>query len=349
MDLEFFNSSSSSSSSESDYEILFSTTNFFFRYNDLEFLEHFRVRRHIANNLTIHFEASPEFNDTIGRHGKIPAYNQILIFLWFAGHQTASFRNVADWFGITISSLFRVVRRLTHFISRMASTIITWPNEEEKQSYFFQIKGFPNVIGAIDGSHIRIDKPSSDPDSYYNRKKYFSIHMQAVCDHRNKIRNIYIGFPGSVHDARVFRRSPLATNLGILCQENVILGDKAYSCLRNLITPFEDNGRLSRQQINFNKTLSSCRYVIEHCFGLLKQKFRQLYHCKLRKIEHIVHFIRAYCVLHNLAIDDKFQIIIENEDEINNGDDLQLDDDNVEGDIPEGTTYKNYLMQRMFP
>lgn len=71
------------------------------------------------------------------------------------------------------------MRRLTHVISRMASTIITWPNEEEKQETrnFFQMKGFSNVIGAIDGSHIRIDKPSSDPDSYYNRKKYFSIHV----------------------------------------------------------------------------------------------------------------------------------------------------------------------------
>lgn len=61
----------------------------------------------------------------------------------------------------------------------MASTVITWPNEQEKQETrdFFQIKGFSNVIGAIDGCHIHIDKPSSDPESYYNRKKIFSIHV----------------------------------------------------------------------------------------------------------------------------------------------------------------------------
>lgn len=61
----------------------------------------------------------------------------------------------------------------------MSNTVITWPNEDEKQETknFFQQKGFYNVIGAIDWSHIRIDKPSSDPDSYYNRKKYFSIHV----------------------------------------------------------------------------------------------------------------------------------------------------------------------------
>lgn len=61
----------------------------------------------------------------------------------------------------------------------MSNRIITWPNEDEKQETknFFQSKGFYNVIGAVDGFHIRLDKTSSDPDSYYNRKKYFSIQV----------------------------------------------------------------------------------------------------------------------------------------------------------------------------
>lgn len=40
---------------------------------------------------------------------------------------------------------------------------------------------------------------------------------------------------------------------------------------------------------------------IEHTFGLLKQRFRQLYYCKLKNIETLCHFIRACCVLHNLS------------------------------------------------
>jgi len=77
---------------------------------------------------------------------------------------------------------------LTQVISHTAGTVITWPNDEERQEIknFFQMKGFSNVIGAIDGSHIRIDKPSSDPDSYYNNnyihvcknlKLYFSVFI----------------------------------------------------------------------------------------------------------------------------------------------------------------------------
>lgn len=41
-------------------------------------------------------------------------------------------------------------------------------------------------------------------------------------------------------------------------------------------------------------------------------------------------------------------MIVENENEINNADDIQLADDNAEKDIPEGITYRNYLMNRTF-
>lgn len=130
--------------------------------------------------------------------------------------------------------------------------------------------------------------------------------MQVVCDHRRKIRDVTVGFPGSVHDSRVFRASPLSTTLQEKCGNNYILGDSGYPCLRHLLTPYKDFGNLTRVQQNYNNKLAATRYVIEHCFGILKQKFRQLYHLKLRGDHDIANFIRAACVLHNLAQDDDF-------------------------------------------
>lgn len=59
------------------------------------------------------------------------------------------------------------------------------------------------VIGAIDGCHFRCKIPVAQHDSYQDRKFQHSISMQAICDANMIITNISVGFPGSVHDARV--------------------------------------------------------------------------------------------------------------------------------------------------
>ncbi|KAJ8944574.1 hypothetical protein NQ314_009445 [Rhamnusium bicolor] len=132
--------------------------------------------------------------------------------------------------------------------------------------------------------------------------------MQAVCDNTRKIRDLYVGYPGTVHDSRVFRNSPLCNSLEEKCGRYYLLGDSGYPLKTKLLTPFKDRGQVTRRQLNCNIKLAKSRYVIEHCFGILKQKFRQLFHIKLRNITLIVHFIRAACVLHNAAIDDEFQL-----------------------------------------
>lgn len=129
-----------------------------------------------------------------------------------------------------------------------------------------------------------------------------------VCDHKRRIRDIFVGYPGSVHDSRVLRSSPLSETLPEKCRNSYILGDSGYPCLKNLLTPFKDNGHLTRRQRNYNYVLSTNRYIIEHCFGIMKQKFRQLYHIKLKNVECIVHFIRACAVLHNVSLNVAFDV-----------------------------------------
>ncbi|KAL1492461.1 hypothetical protein ABEB36_010713 [Hypothenemus hampei] len=145
----------------------------------------------------------------------------------------------------------------------MAPEIIKWPNEEEKKlsEQAFRNKGFPNVFAAIDGTHIKIDKPTNDPDSFINRKGYYSMHMQAVCDSKMRLIDVFIGFPGSVHDSRVFMNSPLGMNLAEKCGNFFLLGDSGYPLRTHLLTPFKDRGNLTRQQLNYNVKLAQNRYM----------------------------------------------------------------------------------------
>lgn len=148
-------------------------------YSDAVFFEHFSVSRHVAEDIADRFANSEQYNYQSEGNGKLNALQHTLIFLWFAGHATASFRDVADRFDITISSLFYVIRRMTYFLSNLAENVIKWPTAEEKIEIeqYFHNNNFPGVIGAIDGSHIKIDKPQNDPDSYLNRKHFFSIQV----------------------------------------------------------------------------------------------------------------------------------------------------------------------------
>lgn len=81
---------------------------------------------------------------------KITAEKHILCFLWFVGHQTSSYRDVADRFGITISALYYIISRVTEFLISIAPNVIKYPTAAEKRetsTYYEETKGFPGIIG----------------------------------------------------------------------------------------------------------------------------------------------------------------------------------------------------------
>lgn len=134
--------------------------------------------------------------------------------------------------------------------------------------------------------------------------------------------------------------SPLSHTLNQNCGGRVILGDSVYPCFRNLLTSYKDNGHLSATDRNYNYKLSHSRILIEHVFRRLKQKFRQLYHLKLRNETLICHFIRACCVLYSLTLnkDVEEEAVEENQPD--------PDEANVENQLVEenvaGQAYRNY-------
>jgi hypothetical protein len=74
---------------------------------------------------------------------------------------------------------------------------------------FREKTGLPNVVGAIDGTHIHLSsKPARGltPMScdFFNRKKFHSVLLQAVCNSERFFWNVCAGQPGGVHDAAQF-------------------------------------------------------------------------------------------------------------------------------------------------
>ena len=63
--------------------------------------------------------------------------------------------------------------------------------------------------GTIDGTHIPIVAPTESRTVNVNRKGFHSVIMQAVVDSNYLFRGVVVGWPRSVHDARVFYSSAI--------------------------------------------------------------------------------------------------------------------------------------------
>lgn len=130
--------------------------------------------------------------------------------------------------------------------------------------------------------------------------------------------------PGRMHDARVFRHSALFGGLtGNILPDNFhLIGDAAYPLLKNLITPFRDNGNLTPAQSRYNVRLSAIRSTIERTFGILKAKFRRLKYLDASDLVLANNIIAACAVLYNFisqheAITIDYEDIIEDEENVN--------------------------------
>ena len=77
-------------------------------------------------------------------------------------------QSTADFAGVHVSTVCRIIKRVSRAIARLYGTFIKFPGTEdeirEKQIEFHRIASFPKVIGAVDGTHIKIQSPGGYND-----------------------------------------------------------------------------------------------------------------------------------------------------------------------------------------
>jgi len=113
--------------------------------------------------------------------------------IWYLSN-TETFRQCSDRFNVTKSSCHRIITKIITFLVRKSGQYIVWPTSQQLhkvQSEFFKLRGINGVVGAIDGSHIKIKRPTSKHHYvYYNRKGDYSLLIQGVCDCNKKFINV---------------------------------------------------------------------------------------------------------------------------------------------------------------
>lgn len=272
---------------------------------------------------------------------------RVAIAVWRLATGNA-YRAVSKVFGVSEGSVGNIVLEFCSVLKFYAHRFIRFPvTVAETENAIASFKEtieceIPQVVGCLDCMHTSIFCPDSDSKvDYYNRKQTYSVNTQAIVGSNLKFLDISTGFPGSMHDARVLRRTNLfarAQNEEILVLPTanisgeevkpLLLADGAYPPLRWLLKPYPHHHNLTREERNFNKRLSASRSSVERAFGLLKVRWR----CLLKPLEHLLEnipdVIIACCVLHNICQDngeeihrndrDLLRIIVNNEGRVAN-------------------------------
>ncbi|XP_063439491.1 putative nuclease HARBI1 [Mytilus trossulus] len=315
------------------------------RFNDRDFKSHFRLSKTTCEVLLMKIHETTTSLPQPGR--QIDIEKRLLMFLWYIGNME-SFRSMADRFDVSKGTLHVSVKYISNvLVTKIMPLVISWPTGVRLQKIadgFSETSRLEGTIGAIDGTHIEIKCPSKHKQAYFNRKKYPSLVLLAVCDSSLNFTYVFTGCPGSTHDAGVLRQTPLYRDApGVIPPGKHIIGDSAFPLNAWLMKPFRDNGNLSRDQIKFNQVLSSSRQVIERGFGFLKGRFRRLIKLDAVDMQVIVETILSGCTLHNICLandDEMFDI------EHAIGDDDQNGPDQVQGN-QEGTDVRQTLMERL--
>ncbi|KAJ3644013.1 hypothetical protein Zmor_026690 [Zophobas morio] len=325
---------SSSSSDDSDVpvprrpRIFRDRSDPFDRYDDIDFKQRYRFSKNSV--VEILNQIGDRLDPLTNRNKALNSREQLLICLRF--YATGAFQQlIGDSVLVHKSTISRIIYKVSKEILRLKGDVLKMPTLQEIPTIhrkFFEIRGFPCVIGAIDGTHIPIQSPGGHlAETYRCRKGFFSLNVQVVCDAELQIRHIIARWPGSVHDSTIFNDCPLPPELERgMYGAGYLLGDSGYACKRYLLTPFI-NPR-NRAEEAYNASHKATRNTVERCFGVLKRRFPALSMGLRLKMKTNMMAIVACAILHNLAIifkDDwpEDHLEVEEDDEVIGGDPME--------------------------
>ena len=206
----------------------------------------------------------------------LPPEKILALGLYRLGHGN-SYVSIGPSFNVGKATVIEAVQDVVEALYEIRNEHIKFPeNEAETRAAietFQDLSDLPNIVGAIDGSHVRIKAPKDSPVDYFSRYQQHDFIIQAVVNGQKLFLDFACGYPGSMHDARVLRRSSIfrrAEGGDILIAPTVningneigpyLVGDSAYPLSPWLMKPYPEGTR-DRAEIKFNKELSSARVL----------------------------------------------------------------------------------------
>ncbi|KAJ1208867.1 hypothetical protein NDU88_004250 [Pleurodeles waltl] len=178
-----------------------------------------------ATILELCAQLEPDLMSAIRHTTGIPPQVQVLSVLHFLA--SGSFQTtVAIASGMSQPMFSNVLSRVLSALLKHMLSYIVFPQVEDLPTVkgdIYALGHIPNIIGAIDGTHVALVPPRRSEQVYRNHKSYHSVNVQMVCLADQYIFHVNAKFPGSVHDAYILRNSSIPYVIGQLQRHRVWL------------------------------------------------------------------------------------------------------------------------------
>lgn len=277
---------------------------------ETQFQRLFRLSRIVAAELIEEMLAGNPSLNAYRYSNAIPFQTRFLAVLNFfanGSYQKPTAEN--RWFSQSQSSMSVSLHIVLNEMMKLRKKYIRFPSTPQEISRvklnFLEKLGMSGILCAIDGTHVAIIKPPEAENGYvyYNRKHFYSINALAACDADMKFVFVDAQYPGSVHDSAVWQMARLES----LIKDDgstFILGDSGYPSTNTILTPV-DRPTPDSSEERYNNAHKHTRNIIERAFGLLKMRFRCVYH------HRVLHYspatagkiFYACVILHNICIE----------------------------------------------
>jgi hypothetical protein len=238
---------------------------------DTEFKQRYRLSKPLFTDLAGRLASRMQSKRRmVGIYAPIPVELQLSMTLrYLAG---GSVYDIQDLHGVGNSTFYRCFYRTIDAIDDELS--LHFPLHDKSfmrrlASGFARLchNGFTGCVAALDGIAIKIRKPNldetPDPMSYWNRKGFFALNVQAMVDSDKTFLWYSASTVGSTHDSTAFGLSDLHAKLeqNMLDSEFFIVGDDAYGLRSYLMTPC--GSPMTKEKDSYNFYQSRCRINVE--------------------------------------------------------------------------------------
>ncbi|GBG76343.1 hypothetical protein CBR_g22090 [Chara braunii] len=247
-----------------------------------------RVFREIAETLSPLLECRVTFYRVPLQPDHIIAY---ALHRWAKGE---TYDSGTCSFGIGRASCITAVRDVTAALLTAYPDKISWPIGLQKAVVLraFADKGFSNCHG----------------------RRRFSVQAQVVVDMNLRVLDVFVGYPGSVHDMRNLSSLWVRAESGQLftgphvmlpfgVQTNgYLLDDNGYPQSEWIVIPY---GGLAQHptEARFDNKQKTTRGAVERAFGRLKGMWRLFLRTHKCNMDSLPQQFVAVCILHNILID----------------------------------------------